>query len=282
MGVSCEAASTRGVAFPFEADAGGRHAVGSGKAGGSHQPGDGVGKEDVVVVEEQQPLALGRRRRRVAGGAEIAVLLADDAPPARGELGLDGVEGGQGRRALAAVVDQDGVEVGVVLCEYAVDRHADQYRPLVMHEANGDPRRRGGGPGAGGEAFGGRVERGGLGVPALPDAESASEVAAWPHGAQRGGGQLGEPLAEGDAIRRDQGAGVVLGMDQLGRSTGGGGDERDAGLEALGDGNRGVLEQRGDDGEPSRLGRQVGHRLGGAVFGERAHLARPAASWRAR
>ena len=196
------------VAVASEADAGGRHAVGAGEAAGPHQARDGVGKQHVVVVEEQQPLALGRRRGGVAGRAQVAVLLADDPPAAGGEVGLDGVEGGAGRGALAAVVDQDRVEAGVVLGEHAVGRHAQQGRALVVDEADGDPRRPGRGvPRAVGEALAGGGERAGLGVPALPDVEGGGEVAARTDGAQRRGGQRGEPVAQGGVVGRDQGAG---------------------------------------------------------------------------
>ena len=147
-----------------------------------------------------------------------------------------------------------------------------------MDEADGDPRRPGRGVArAGREARGGGGERAGLGVPALPDVEAAAK--------SRRGRTARSGAAASSASRSpraawsggDQGAGVVGGVDQLGRAAGGGRDERNAGLQAVGDGDRRVVKQRGDDGEPAGLRRQVGDRLGGPAVRERLHRAGPAA-----
>ena len=175
---------------------------------------------------------------------------------------------GPRRGALAAVVHQDRLDCRVVLGEDTLDRHPHQCRTLVVHDADGDQRRLGRrGPGARGEPFGRRGKGYRLCVPARPAVDGEVEIPAGSYRAQRRRGQRRDAVAEGDVVRRDQRAVAVRRRDQLRCSPGRRGQERNTGVQALGDRERGVLLQRREHREPSRL-RQVGDRPGGIQLGD--------------
>ena len=264
------------VAGAVEAHARRRHAVRPGEARSLHQPRHRIGEQHVVVVQEQQPLPPRRRRRRVARRPQIAVLLAQHPPPARSELRLDLVQRRQRTRALAPVVHQHRVERRIVLRVHALHRHPHQRRALVVHDAHRHPRLlrpRRARPLR--ETRPRRLERPRLAVPPRPHLQRTREVPPRTHRAKRRPGELRDAVAQGDVVRGHERAGVVLGGHQLRRPARRGGEERNARLEAFHDRHRGVLHQGGDDREPPRP-REVGHRFGRTMIGDRAYLARPA------